>query len=553
MEIEFTEQMLSALRKAGCKSVPLAEKDQYGRDKEIDSDHIVSEDYPIIKKVLKTGDLANLLESKRAFKKIEALESLNANATGGVIKDLELLPEAIRKRMGGLARKWCFKSDDFYSMMVPYFLEKAVYHEAVRRGGSYTPAHVIVNFEAMERGEDKSRSATIHKEDLKKSVDEILGNEGYFIETPKLVSDYEADMALYAKYAPLTGEQFLGKGKAAEIEEGSRWRRNEIQLEKDGSSSKLIMDDEEKRGEKEGTSATRFWLGKKKSLDEDADDGEVYPCPAHPVLRAFHLGIHEYVLVHVSFVEPYKYDPSLRDKLVLPKDQSELIDALTGNAIKKMSDIISGKAIGVIILSSGKPGTGKTLTAEVYSEVAQRPLYMVQCSQLGTDEEELEKYLGVVLQRATRWRAILLIDEADVYIHERGDDIQQNAIVGVFLRLLEYYNGILFLTTNRETIIDDAIISRVTAHVRYDVPKEESEKMRIWTILLTQYGVKELLDKKEIKKLVDKFPQISGRSIRQLVRLSKIMADQHGKKVSFEDVVWAAKFHDFTELEAEGK
>jgi hypothetical protein len=387
------------------------------------------------------------------------------------------------------------------------------------------------------------------KEDLGGTVDEVLGKKDLFIETPKLVSDYEAEMALYVKYAPLTGEQFLAKGIGVQVEEGSRWRREHIQFEKDGASSKVIMDDTLQQGKEEGTISTRFWSGKK-GRDEEDDDGNVFPVPTHPVIRCFHLGIHEYVETYIGSIEPYKYDTSLQHKLVLPKEHKELVDALTGSAIKKMSDIISGKAIGVIILSSGKPGTGKTLTAEVYSEVAQRPLYMVQCSQLGTNEEELEKHLGTVLQRATRWRAILLIDEADVYIHERGDDIQQNAIVGVFLRLLEYYNGIMFLTTNRETIIDDAIISRVTAHVRYDVPEGE-DRDRIWKIMLTQYGVKELLDDTSIGKLVKEFPNISGRSIRTLIRLSKIMADRDERKVKFDDLKWAAKFHDFTEIDKE--
>jgi predicted membrane protein len=48
----------------------------------------------------------------------------------------------------------------------------------------------------------------------------------------------------------------------------------------------------------------------------------------------------------------------------------------------------------------------KTQTGEVYSEVVKRPLYAVQCSQLGTDEEELEKELREVLDRAARWKAI---------------------------------------------------------------------------------------------------------------------------------------------------
>lgn len=189
--------------------------------------------------------------------------------------------------------------------------------------------------------------------------------------------------------------------------------------------------------------------------------------------------------------------------------------------------------------------THNTLTAEVYSEAAKRPLYMVQCSQLGTNEEVLEKKLALVLERAVRWRTILLIDEADVYIHERGKDIQQNAIVGVFLRLLEYYNGIMFMTTNRATVIDDAIMSRATAHIKYEIPTDDAKRTRLWKVLAAQYGVEGL----DIFKAIQTFPKVSGRSIRQLIRLAKIMANRNGTKVTVASLKWAAKFHDFSEAE----
>jgi AAA+ superfamily predicted ATPase len=261
----------------------------------------------------------------------------------------------------------------------------------------------------------------------------------------------------------------------------------------------------------------------------------------------FNLGTHGFVDCHIGNVERYQYDASLINKLVLPADHKEIIDALTSAASKRMSDIIKGKAQGVIILCSGLPGTGKTLSAEVYSEAIQRPLYMVQCSQLGTNADKLEENLAGVLERATRWRAILLIDEADVYIHERGSDVEQNAIVGVFLRLLEYYNGILFLTTNLVTVVDDAILSRATAHVKYGVPKDDEERDQLWKVLCAQYGVN--ATPSFLKEVTRDFPKISGRSIRQLIRLSKVMADRDKGEVTASRIRWASKFHDFTEME----
>jgi SpoVK/Ycf46/Vps4 family AAA+-type ATPase len=235
------------------------------------------------------------------------------------------------------------------------------------------------------------------------------------------------------------------------------------------------------------------------------------------------------------------------DKLVLPEERKELVSMLVSGADVALEDIVRGKTGGIIVICTGPPGTGKTLTAEAFSEQVRRPLYCVQCSQLGTNESELEKELRTVLGRAQRWRAILLIDEADVYVHRRGDDIQQNAIVGVFLRVLEYYRGVLFMTSNRETIIDDAIMSRATAWIRYDIPDREKAKA-IWRVLAMQYKV--TLSALEIAQLAEhaKFRAISGRSIKNLLKLAVLRNACKQVPVTVESLVYVAQFLD---LEAE--
>ncbi len=98
----------------------------------------------------------------------------------------------------------------------------------------------------------------------------------------------------------------------------------------------------------------------------------------------------------------------------------------------------------------GPPGTGKTLTAEGISELLKCPLYMASAGELGTDSRFLETELQKILDICHAWGAILLLDEADVFLEKRNmHDIHRNALVSIFLRQLEYFQGILFLTTNR--------------------------------------------------------------------------------------------------------
>ena len=76
----------------------------------------------------------------------------------------------------------------------------------------------------------------------------------------------------------------------------------------------------------------------------------------------------------------------------------------------------------------------------------------------------------------------MLIDEADVYIKRRDDDITMNAVVGVFLRVLEYFNGLLFLTTNRIDDIDEAIVSRCIALINFHPPNSDARR-NIWRVM----------------------------------------------------------------------
>lgn len=80
----------------------------------------------------------------------------------------------------------------------------------------------------------------------------------------------------------------------------------------------------------------------------------------------------------------------------------------------------------------------------------QCPLYMASAGELGTEPRFLEVELQKILDICHSWGAILLLDEADVFLEKRNmQDIHRNALVSIFLRQLEYFQGILFLTTNR--------------------------------------------------------------------------------------------------------
>merc|ERR1711939_1159242 len=95
-------------------------------------------------------------------------------------------------------------------------------------------------------------------------------------------------------------------------------------------------------------------------------------------------------------------------------------------------------------------------------------------------EHELQKILDI----AHSWGAVLLLDEADVFLEKREvHDIHRNALVSIFLRLLEYFQGILFLTTNRVDTFDEAFQSRIHLPLRYGELSAKA-KRRVWGMFL---------------------------------------------------------------------
>ena len=217
------------------------------------------------------------------------------------------------------------------------------------------------------------------------------------------------------------------------------------------------------------------------------------------------------------------------DQLVLDEGRKRLIKALTSHHAKTGNvDIIDNKGGGAIFMLDGAPGTGKTLTAEATAEVQKRVLYKVGLGDLGTSPSELEKALQRILGLAARWDAVLLIDEADVFMEKRdANNIQRNALVAVFLRLLEYYNGIMFLTTNRGNNFDPAFRSRVTLAIHYKRPTQEG-RFTIWTNLLKNRGLS--LSTAEIEALAS--VDINGREIKNAINSAGALAAEDGMVVN---------------------
>ncbi|KAF7354269.1 AAA domain-containing protein [Mycena venus] len=206
-----------------------------------------------------------------------------------------------------------------------------------------------------------------------------------------------------------------------------------------------------------------------------------------------------------------------------PRDRKTLLRSLVEAHHEEagFDDFVKGKGAGLVVNLFGPPGVGKTFSAEATSEHVKRPLYVIGGGDLGTRAADLDTSLERVFDVATAWKAIVLIDEADVFLERRSlHDLERNAMVAVFLRHVEYYRGILFLTTNRVQAFDEAFLSRIHVALHFG-ELSESSRAQVWRAFVTRAQIQNV-DEKDIAELAKR--EVNGRQIKNAVRTAHSLA-----------------------------
>ncbi|CAB3772778.1 AAA family ATPase [Paraburkholderia humisilvae] len=400
--------------------------------------------------------------------------------------------------------------------LLPWLVNRMRYVEP-EQGMPYVVVDMIANTmqsanseqtDYSKRRSGMTTSLMFNRSDIvDRTIPELLAEFGFYKECAEFRKEYDQHAQRFLRYQRRFGAQFVVTKAAFTIDAKGA---PELARIVDGVAAKCVNDEERLERRFEMTSDPSFW----RNAGIEAGFDRI---PLHCYVHLFHLEWHKNIWTHVQHMTEYRYQPELRDKLVLPGDHRDLIDILTSNIEVFVQDFVQGKSGGTTILCQGAPGLGKTLTAEIYSEVVGKPLYRVHSGQLGTTAASVGAALTGVLRRAMRWDAILLLDEADVYIRRRDNDLEHNAIVAEFLRTLEYFNGLMFMTTNRIGDVDDAILSRCIATIHYELPSK-TDSTRLWKLLAEQFGAD--LDDALIEALTVRYPKASGRDIKELLKLA---------------------------------
>ncbi|KAK6950113.1 hypothetical protein Daesc_008439 [Daldinia eschscholtzii] len=279
-----------------------------------------------------------------------------------------------------------------------------------------------------------------------------------------------------------------------------------------------------------------------KTFDKLSDDDASI---TNATVRGYAFAVKQFLEFFVEKVSPIEWNTHCFDDLVLDPATKKTVQAVVSTHSSNrdgFDDIVKGKGQGLVCVLHGPPGVGKTLTAECVAEYVKRPLYMVSSGDLGVTSGYLDLSLTRIMDLASTWKAVLLIDEADVFLEQRSlHDVQRNAMVSVFLRALEYYGGILFLTTNRVNTFDEGFKSRIHVPIRYTDLNSES-RLQIWRNLCSRVPGGVDVNEAELKELSEH--DLNGRQIKNVIKAAESLAAFDGVKVDFAQLKQVTKIQD---------
>ena len=178
------------------------------------------------------------------------------------------------------------------------------------------------------------------------------------------------------------------------------------------------------------------------------------------------------------------------------------------------------------------------ISQESIAEHFGRPLFPVACSDIGSSVPKFDEKLEEISDYATEWGAVLLFDEADVLLQARRDyecsNLKRNELVSSFARFLDYYKGIVIITTNRVSRFDGALMPRIDLTLGLP-PLDRDRRLAIW-----RHEIQDLFDDGIITaSQSDDFyalaseewslEDFNGHQIRKAVKAAKIIAERKGK------------------------
>jgi len=293
-------------------------------------------------------------------------QAMNADSLRFGEDDLEmLLPAIARYLINNAIRGWLFQANVAGKPMA-YLVTRLDFTPS----GEEETGRVTLELKANAKGKVAISTVTIRARDIaEKTVTEIFMAKGFLKETPELIKIYDDAAGRYFDWCGQSGTQFLGKGTGFYAEDPTATHRNTdwarkdvVVLSTEGGNARLVCDESilserALSADAKGDILAKYLRKAAKSVryngrvenEVEATQTEIpkglfTELPVHCYLLMFHLELHHHLWVHVNDIKPYRYQPELKQKLILREEQIDLIDILTAEMDVLMNDIIEGKS-----------------------------------------------------------------------------------------------------------------------------------------------------------------------------------------------------------------
>lgn len=499
-------------------------------------------------KILK--EIASDNKDRSMLIQVNLIEKIRKNPGETKINSLRHITQAVELWfLENIINGWIFIKDKNSDELTPYTVESVRYKSSMHREDHVevlcqANAPIKKNGRGDSRGENQSAKIIIFDQaDCPSTIDELMAKNNVFHETEDLIEEYHQIIKRHKEILAQPNEQFF-------VKPGIYDRTSGYEKHIINKANRAINDETLLQRNYRKEAQRERWEEIAESHHKTLPEAAFSETPILPIHLVYDLEAHEECWVLSNALTEYIYKPEKVNLLVLPEDHRELIEILTQNVDVLMEDVVDGKSGGCTIMLEGEPGLGKTLLPTIYSEVMKRPLYSVQAGQLGVTAEDVSKGLKKIYENTNRWKAILLIDEADTYCRKRDNNLEYNAVVAALLNALEIQETSMpsFFTTNRSDDIDDAIMSRCIAIIHFDKPFTEDAR-QIWKIQSNVMNI--AMPDEVIEEALEKWQdgkgrqRTAGRDIRAILKLVKRYIEAKKEPVTFEIVLKMAGFKRF--------
>ena len=208
-----------------------------------------------------------------------------------------------------------------------------------------------------------------------------------------------------------------------------------------------------------------------------------------------------------------------------------------GERIRKEWGLESRIKPGYRALFYGPSGSGKTFTATLLGKEVGKDVFCVDLSMVVSKFiGETEKNLSHVFEVAENKDWILFFDEADALFGKRTNvkdshDRYANQEVAYLLQRVENYRGLVILSTNFKSNIDEAFARRFQVMVPFRMPEPEQRK-RLW---YDTFSSSVILEKDIDLNFISEEYELSGGSIVNVVQYCSLMAMSRGECIIRKD------------------